>query len=334
MLGQFQKHEGVLYAIPYYRDHFVHAFHVFCLGYLILNHWWKPEVRFLCPANAKDEEQTLKRWFIASIQHDIAYPVEMAKLWVPRFPRDVLDLDIDIRSTFDWCGILTREENIRHIEKLAEAFAAPLENVNDSQKASDTKIAFKRWFCEQLLEKQDHGALASLTLASLEVPQSDLPYSYGAALDVLLHNYSMNRDIAIGQLAFGYYPLAFLLCFCDTVQEWGRAEGTRVDGFWKSVDTSVRFAGLQVSSQHTAVVLSYAIEQRCKQKIGGFLTLGPTGVQREMNREKEDVRAHIAETVEDLRNAWRRGAIHHSFSIKACDEEEEEEKEFCSVAVI
>ena len=50
VFSRFQRHEGILYTLPYYRDHFIHMFHVFYLGnsYSATPVAFFPRVSYIC----------------------------------------------------------------------------------------------------------------------------------------------------------------------------------------------------------------------------------------------------------------------------------------------
>lgn len=329
--SKFQRHEGILYTLPYYRDHFIHMFHVFYLGYLILNGWWNSKASFLEGEDEERKNVILKTWFIASIQHDIAYPIEMAEFWVPRFPKDALDLDVEIRSYFDWSPILLVGENTSHIEKMTENFLYPSKSTANGDEIRRKEFAFKKWFNEQLLEKHDHGALGSLSMLNFGWSKTDLECAYGAALSVLLHNYWKNRDETIGQLPFSSYPLAFLLTYCDTIQEWGRAQTDSLNELHRLVDPSTKFGIVEVDSQHTAVVLSYNIKERCQKIVEDWSRLDEPTQKRWRDRQEDDIRTSIDKHVSPLRLAWGPGITSHRFEIKAQDENG---KKFYTIPII
>ena len=328
VFSKFQKHEGILYNLPYYRDHFLHMFHVFYLGYLILNGWWNKKVSFF---ENLDENTVLKIWFIASIQHDIAYPVEKTESWVPSFPKEALDLDVEIRSMFDWSPIILVGENGLYIEKITERFITPLKNNLNNEEIFLKQVAFRNWLNEQILEKHDHGVLSSLSILNFGWREEDLEYVYDAALSVALHNYWKNPDITQGELAFSSYPLAFLLTYCDTAQEWGRAQAEPHNKNLRLVDTSVKFSKLEVNSAETIVVLSYEIEEWCRKNIKDWSILNGTQKRVEIGKHKNKICTILHSHVQPLRQAWGRGTADYSFAIHTRNVEGET---FCTTRVI
>ena len=331
---RFQRHEGILYTLPYYRDHFIHMFHVFYLGYLILNWWWIKKVPFLEHRDEGKKSAILKSWFISSIQHDIAYPIEMAGAWVPRFPKDALDLDIEIRGIFDWGPILSAGESVSHIEEITQKFLEPFKSIAHADEIHRKGIAFKRWFIKQLLEGHDHGALGSLSLLNLGWPKRDLDCAYGAALNVVLHNYWKNQDEILGQLPISSYPLAFLLTYCDSAQEWGRTRTKPLNNHHRTTDTLIKFGTLEVDLKRTAIVLKYSVEEYCSRTVENWSKMDESRQRTWAHRKKNEIRTSIDDLVRPLRLAWGQGTAFHNFAIKAQDEQDPTGKPFCDITVI
>jgi GAF domain-containing protein len=301
----FQRHEGILYSLPNYRDHIVHVFHVFVLGYVLLNRWHKIGVPIFQQEKGILTDANLKTWFIASIQQDIAYPLQTVESWVPRFPKDTLELDAEIRVTFDWSPIFLSEKNVENIEKLTERFLAGTDKNCGSQK----KIDFKNWMYYQLLKKHDHGALSSLSLLNLDWKPIDLECAQDSAIIVLLHNYCKDNKVSsLGNLEFELYPLAFVLAFCDAAQEWGRIQ---IDGelLQRSIDSSIKFKELRVEPTRTLVTLTYDMP----------------------DLKKDDLRFELNAATQCVRLAWKSDIIDHHFRIKAVNAKNEE---LCTVTLL
>lgn len=328
---KFQRYEGILYTLPYYRDHFIHMFNVFYLGYLIINGWWNNKLPFVDSTDEISKSNIIKRWFISSIQHDLAYPVEMAQHWVPLFTKNVLNLDVEIWSNFDWSPILLAKETTYHIEKLTENFTLPLEGNCSPEGIYQSQISFKEWFYQQLFKNHDHGVLSSLNLLNYAWQKAEIDYVFLAALDVALHNYWNNRNNTIGQLSFELYPITFLLTYCDTVQEWGRANEVSKKGLHRLIDPLIKFKKLDITQNYTAVLLMYNIEERCKNARKDWYSLDDTKRRRII----EECEAKIINTIDchvrPLHLAWKQGSTGYSFRIKAINEKE---KEFCDIPII
>lgn len=214
-IDEFKIREGALQSIVGYRDHFIHPFHVFCLGYIILDKWrYEEKGQRLLKHIDEDEDSVLKKWFIASIYHDVGYPSEKLEILVKEFFKT--EVDREIKSLFDWSSVIVANNNIKHIRELSELFG----------KGEQSKIEkFEKWFYKSLFEDHDHGVLTALMLLNKDWAKNDIPLVSEAALAIAIHNWkrvSNNIEFEIGPLKMEEFPLAFFLSYCDTAQEWGR----------------------------------------------------------------------------------------------------------------
>jgi len=87
-IDDYKRREGTLQSIlSDYRDHFIHSFHVFCLGYYILNQWRidDNEIMPLDIIGTDKENLDLKKWFLTAIFHDVGYPAQKFEILVEDF---------------------------------------------------------------------------------------------------------------------------------------------------------------------------------------------------------------------------------------------------------
>lgn len=232
-IDDYERREAALQSIADYRDHFIHPFHVFCLGYQILKRWteeWKEKRIERIPLNLTENHEidyNLTVWFIASIYHDVGFPAEKLEVLFNDFFKTTVGREL--RSQFDWSSVILANGNIKHIDRLTELFAKKTGNLNG---AND---GFEKWFHKRLLEDHDHGVLTALMLLNQGwKTEKEWDIAYEAALAIALHSYrrrferetEMKKkkllDFDIGQLAVEDFPLAFYLSYCDHAQEWGR----------------------------------------------------------------------------------------------------------------
>lgn len=61
--------EGALKNVPSYREHFIHSFHVLCLGLWIVSHKEFPYHQHL-------NDNFLKQWFLTALWHDVSYAIQ------------------------------------------------------------------------------------------------------------------------------------------------------------------------------------------------------------------------------------------------------------------
>lgn len=225
-IEDYERREGALQSIADYRDHFIHPFHVFCLGYLILEWWIKESPRKegmplkLTENHGIDYDLTL--WFIASVYHDVGFPAEKLEVLIHDFFKTIAGREL--RSQFDWSSVILADSNIEHIHELCKRFS---EKSGNHYEAGNT---FEKWINKRLLEDHDHGILTALMLLNQgwRLTTKKVNIAYEAALAIALHSYRRRSkeeespEFDIGQLAVEDFPLAFFLSYCDTAQEWGR----------------------------------------------------------------------------------------------------------------
>lgn len=212
----YRTREGALQSIIDYRDHFIHPFHVFCLGYYILDRWReiKPKNKIFTSIDS-DENICLKKWFIASIYHDVGYPSEKFEKLVKEFFKS--SVGRELKSQFDWSPVFLANENIEHIRELSKLFGGTKKK---------EIMNFEKWLYKRIAEDHDHGVLSALML--LKVPDIDKTIALEAALAISIHSWKRPTEpdsvfeFDLDQLNVIQFPLAFFLNYCDIAQEWGR----------------------------------------------------------------------------------------------------------------
>lgn len=272
-IEQYRVQEGAFQSIINYREHFVHVFHVFCLGYIVLCQWRRrgKDWGLLDSIATYGSIAPLKTWFIASIYHDVGYPSEKLEILVRNFFK--ITVGREIRSQFDWGPVLLADKNLEHIKELSHLFA---EKVNDEKAAEN----FEKWFLERLLEDHDHGVLTALILLQEEKGKnkvgwegrgSDWDLVKEAALAIALHNYwkkspdERRKGFDLGSLPVEDLGLAFFLTYCDTAQEWGRTaliELTKAESA-EMIMSSMRktdsiLENIEVNDNKTVITIRYS----------------------------------------------------------------------------
>lgn len=247
---KFAEDEGLLYTSDSYRDHFFHPFHTFLLGFIILNKLRKLDQRGKSPFPTDDD--FLTKWLVSSLWHDVTYIAEKGPEWLEAFIEK--RLDIKIKATQDWAPIISDKRNIKAINRICLRFES-----QDEERRLDFQSWVSKQLTEKY---HDHGILSSiLLLREGETWTKDKgitnDFIDDCSLAVALHNYhrAYNAYLAdveelhkkqgrmldnvdrednnlkekidsplarIKRLEIKRYPLAFLLAYCDTAQEWGR----------------------------------------------------------------------------------------------------------------
>lgn len=244
---EFGEYESLLYSSESYRDHFFHPFHTFLLGFLML---YKLRLQLSQSQWNKSpfplDDNFLKKWLLVSLWHDITYAAEKGPRWLEGFIKD--KLGVNIRADQDWGPILSNEDNIDALVTLSFKF----EN-NHKQR----QRTFRAWLNKQIEKHHDHGVLSAILLLNEaeklrkanewnQPKDKDMVDECGLA--IALHNYHIslsgdNEQIKkeelepgeslscklnqYGKLNIQDYPLAYLLAYCDTAQEWGRPSSRR-----------------------------------------------------------------------------------------------------------
>ena len=226
LVRRFYTMDEILYTIPRYRDHFLHQIKVFLLGYCILNSLNRSR---RLDGTVLGQKNSMKLWFLAAVFHDVGYPFERMRDWLDGFVLGVLkspDEKEDIKSLvpieFNWGVLFARRYNWYHLERIADVLCRCY-RPGDNKVRTNLLVAL----AEHLAESPDHGLYSSLILQNfLRVNLLDAEVD-PVVVAVALHNWKIAtavRETVLTELSFRKDPLSFLLMFCDTAQEWGRAE--------------------------------------------------------------------------------------------------------------
>jgi FOG: GAF domain len=309
--SRFQKYEElILYNIPNYRDHFLHMFFVFSTGIFIIDQWIYEKVPFIGSYNENDVSKLVKTWFICSIMHDVAYPLSQVKKWIPQFPKETLKLDCNFSATFDWTEFAISKLTHPYIDAMSSSFVKGIEDCNRRDKK---KNKFKFWLHQQLLQQQDHGALGALTIMNIKWNQDLEDIATDAALATALHNYVKDKNRPLNQLHIKSYPLAFLLTYCDVVQEWGRPTGNiKEDIEVRDIMKRVTFQDISVTNKETKFVLVYNPEQNFNVDL------------RKMDNDENIIYSKFNDNMIGYNNHWSKRESNHDFIIEVKQSAQEE----------
>ena len=176
----------------------------------------------------------MKLWFMASVFHDIGYPFEKIQDWLDKFVLGVLknsdepeSLTSLIPMEFHWGTLFARRYHWYHLERIANSLCSCY-RPNDAKVRTELLVALAK----HVAETPDHGLFSALILQNfLRVNVADCEVD-PVVTAVSLHNWIVSRAVrsVLGcPLTFRRDPLSFLLMFCDTAQEWGRAEAALRD---------------------------------------------------------------------------------------------------------
>ena len=227
--------ESVLLLDPNYRDHFLHQFQVFLLGALIIDKLYNTD-----PVRSFEKSCGSKlefAWLAASTYHDFNYAIQEFETWMTSFFRQTLHVRHYKNDPFifllDLEKVMVRNEFLHKIEGLFEAIGC--DEVDDH---------ILRFILGRLAWDKNHAALGAMTFLNKFKGKGALTTlaANHAAASILLHDdpnwqcfcgktatakcqkweRAFSKKKLLPQLQFHNMPLAFLLAFCDKVQEWGR----------------------------------------------------------------------------------------------------------------
>ena len=248
LLDNFSRHEDlVLYSNANYRDHFMHQFHVFVSGYIVLHFVGVDKITKILNDNYMlgrgrrlSDVNTLRIWFLASFFHDNCYILTDFDSNISRFLTDILQyptnkdkreedperfkFKVDLR----WGQLGEKESGF--LEEIT-SIAAYL--VQEGRNADHVKLCAEVF---RAMTQRDHGVLSALVMLQTMSQADKLgDVNYGveksiASAAISLHTSTMFSH-AKSQMGnsdkdcffhFEMSPIKFLLSYCDFAQEWGR----------------------------------------------------------------------------------------------------------------
>lgn len=273
IMKKYEENTGDL--IDKQRDHFIHSVNVFLLGLAIysqnntyksifkeyvLNSPYKKFYRFEDETGIDrfSDEEFLYRWGIASLFHDIGYPVEIIGKQLKKFMNDgvklisndyKIDPAIDFKDFNEFNSIVEIDSDFG--SKFEETY--PEVNFIDLFKPTDIiahKISkdFPKIDAKKLISHLDsfvdimadngfidHGFFSAILVLNtygylIQKHSKNQDFFFYPIVDsgsaILLHNYYRNilqkAPFNVGKLDPETSPLTYLLILCDELQEWNR----------------------------------------------------------------------------------------------------------------
>jgi DNA-binding NarL/FixJ family response regulator len=225
LLQKWPEVERALYRIPAYRDHLIHQMKVFLLGFCIIAKMKSGiESRdFLGQKIGLHDNSWLTRWYLASAFHDLGYPFEKIGSWINSFFFDMLSRDgdshrvVNVPHAFNWGSVLAHGDTFR-------SFVILVERIAKDHRATDMQRSeLERRLSELLLVKAHHAVVGGVVLTNMFGIECGVEPGKAA----FLHD----REVAGAVMKCVGHPLeiiddpiACILAFCDTAQEWGRVK--------------------------------------------------------------------------------------------------------------
>ncbi|MDF2700967.1 MAG: hypothetical protein K0Q49_2531 [Haloplasmataceae bacterium] len=262
----FEENAGVLTEKQ--RDHFIHSINTFLLGVAIyisnskyqahFNEWIKHNGKYNDYYTTLHEE-FLYRWGIASLFHDIAYPIEISYNQLKSYLNfmsskcglsgNSLEASVFITNV-DVFNLLPKMNPKKEYEEeffdkypqfkefetnslsliameISESFGINFDVINKELFDYINRMSSNKYV--------DHGYFSSLIVLRwfyhlVDNQEWNPVYFYfpivNSATSIILHNYYrhglMKAPFHLQQLNAKNHPLSYLLIMCDELQDWGR----------------------------------------------------------------------------------------------------------------
>ncbi len=247
-----------------YRDHLSHSVRVAVLGHFLLK-----EVLFspsqitlcehLCEQNNLSNNDFIKSWWIASLFHDICYPIS-------KLDSSIKSIIKQVNCVFHPYSIIQKPPVLDFMTD-DKTLRDSLQTLKKNMKKSLSRGAYQDF--EFALnstinsEKMDHGVLGALFLLMLNEDKDDTTV-LDATKAIALHNLKT-------ELVFEEEPLASFLILCDEIQEWGR--GVReVTGDFYSFKTRVLIKKMKFAAEDDSFSFHSTFENELDLKKTDFQT--------------------------------------------------------------
>lgn len=266
VLKSYEENAAVL--IDKQRDHYIHSVNVFLLGLCIYTSNAKFRSAFKHTVMDKKEypfsyetknEEFYYRWGLASLFHDVGYPVEIVGRQINKF----IDFATDIGGKEKPVNVQLSFENFDELNRIPEIIPKRIftksyfEHYEDSVYIDTLKpidlLAHKlhtslevdlkaaKYTLDDFVNVMarhgfiDHGYYSSIIVLKwygflIQSAKYKPEYFFWPVLDsasaILLHNcyknILMKKPFNLGSLTPKTHPIAFLLILCDELQEWNR----------------------------------------------------------------------------------------------------------------
>jgi hypothetical protein len=230
LFKNFETYEKVLFqSNPEYRDHYIHQFDVFLLGYYFLNEILVSDTEISEIFKPYPQRKPNLTWMLTSTFHDIGYPIEKIDEWFASFLNTFLRVEtaipIEIEKIlspvfFDYLRYLSEE----HYNQTSEPMT-----VSGTCYLRDWR--FHSVLVNNLRMKKDHGIVSSLLLIHSLFTQEHFsnfhdwffesfePDIMPACHAIAIHHLKIDFE----RISLKKSPFAFLLVLCDSIQDWQRS---------------------------------------------------------------------------------------------------------------
>lgn len=295
VLKSYEENAAVL--IDRQRDHYIHSVNVFLLGLCIYVSNTKFRFGFEQAVMDKKEypfsydtknEEFYYRWGLASLFHDVGYPVEIVGRQINKF----IDFATDVGGKEKTVNVQLSFENFEELNRIPEIIPKRVftkcyfDHYEDSIYIDTLKpvdlLAHKlhaslgvdlkdiKFALDDFVNVMarfgfiDHGYYSSIIVLKwygylIQSAKYKPEYFFWPVLDsasaILLHNcyknMMMKKPFNLSALAPNTHPIAFLLILCDELQEWNR----KAYGIKDRLRTLAAEASLEVTDEKLALTL-------------------------------------------------------------------------------
>ena len=266
VLKNYEENAAVL--IDKQRDHYIHSVNVFILGLCIYTQNAKYRTAFCKAVMNRDDypytydtknEEFFYRWGLASLFHDVGYPVEIVGRQINKF----IDFATDVGGKEESVNVQLSFTNFDELNRISEVipkreftkcyfehyeesiYIDILKPVDLLAHKIHTSLGVDLKTVKSALDDFvnimarlgfiDHGYYSSIIVLKwygylIQSANYKPEYFFWPVLDsasaILLHNYYKNvmqkNPFNLGTLPSSTHPIAFLLILCDELQEWNR----------------------------------------------------------------------------------------------------------------
>jgi hypothetical protein len=241
-LKAYKDFEPLLKDIPGYRDHMVHPFQVFLMGSIIIDKFHeKFQTAYKERLQNSEYGDMDFAWMLCSTFHDFCYPIQMYELVNQQLFKKFLQVEETyMLPRLQTERILLQKGQLKFLDQLTSLFCHCLNGQSNQTWTFDSECRIDDGFRSMLLEKitdnKNHAPLSALTLLNM-ISGEKVAYArpdyiqktfstavFPASLAIALHDTDVLRSLPHNQsLLFRTMPIAFLLVYCDTAQEFGRS---------------------------------------------------------------------------------------------------------------
>jgi hypothetical protein len=219
LICDYEMNAGVL--VEKQRDHYVHSVYVFAMGLSVYVRSNKYRNLFLTSISGNATAETfLYRWGLAALFHDIGYPFEIVFEQIKSYTKG-------INTGGEHFPILTYKaleqfisvDGVNINEQLGSEISRRLGIENDVVLTKLNRLI------EQSDEYIDHAYFGAVIMYRTLKNHAESEVMNDVTASIMLHNSFLIHKLKADfnrKISPRDYPLAFLLMFCDELQDFGR----------------------------------------------------------------------------------------------------------------